>query len=180
MLKYHVALPSGRRPSPRIEGLEVVSSLRSAYLQNQLDGKLAAMITLNRFLLGTEFRRYAVYRDNLLAHYQTVLGKNPRFPFMGRRDVCVSYAHTTGIFQGQGLYTAVLRRVMADYSDRVIWVFASEKNLPSLRVIEKVGFEFVGLGHRTRVLGTRLFGRFEISEWASTTLRSRVDACSSK
>jgi RimJ/RimL family protein N-acetyltransferase len=99
-----------------------------------------------------------------LIHRSCVFPGYFRFPFMAPADLQVGDVWTATSYRGSGLATFGLERAIevAGGSVRRIWYVVEEKNVPSIKLVEKVGFTFSARGTRNRVLGTNLLGSFEL------------------
>jgi RimJ/RimL family protein N-acetyltransferase len=66
--------------------------------------------------------------------------------------------------RGEGLALLALQDLFHRLADsrRVVWYLAKEGNRASLRLAEKAGFQFRGMGERREWLGLGLTGRFHL------------------
>ena len=109
-------------------------------------------------------RKYLIYHltDGLrLVHVSHVVGRNPKFAFLGPDDFEIGPCWTHPDFRGRGLYGQVLKRIVADFADdpgRLV-IFAEQDNAASLRGIAKAGFRSCGVGEKSGWVGVyRLTG----------------------
>jgi RimJ/RimL family protein N-acetyltransferase len=98
-----------------------------------------------------------------LIHRSCVFPGYFRFPFMAHEDLQVGDIWTDVKHRGFGLATYALERAIELAGNRVrrIWYIVEETNVPSIRLVEKVGFTCLARGIRTERLGMRLLGTFE-------------------
>lgn len=80
------------------------------------------------------------------AHASYVVPKCFKFPFLGKNDYAIGPCVTAREFRGRGLYPATLKRVIDSMgtADSVFYMVVSDDNAPSVRGIEKAGFERCG------------------------------------
>ncbi len=113
-------------------------------------------------------RSYAlllIYDGERLVHRSGVYPRYFRFPFMGDRDLQIGDTWTDPEYRGRGLAQAAIvriARVMAE-PGRSLWYLAEIENEASVRVIQRLGFTFVGRGERTSRLGIRALGHFRLA-----------------
>jgi RimJ/RimL family protein N-acetyltransferase len=88
-----------------------------------------------------------------------------RFPFMGRDDLQIGHVWTSPAHRGRGLAAWAVRFAMEQRATdrRTFWYLTHDSNLASLRIAERVGFVRFGTAARTRRLGLRILGRFEVT-----------------
>jgi RimJ/RimL family protein N-acetyltransferase len=97
-----------------------------------------------------------------LAHRSVVTPRYFRFPFMGKSDLQIGDTWTSEQHRGKGLAGAAIQAILdADpRPDRVYWYICEEANIPSRRVVEKLGFRELGKCVRVSRFGLRLLGAF--------------------
>jgi hypothetical protein len=123
-------------------------------------------------------REYAVlllaYQDRVV-HRSSVIPACFRWPFMCDGDLQISSTWTDPEFRGRGLATSAVRRLFALFAEpgRHFWYVTRAENRASLAVCVKTGFWFVGNARRTRRLGSRLLGSFELIEKAMDNTKAK-------
>jgi ribosomal protein S18 acetylase RimI-like enzyme len=83
---------------------------------------------------------------------------------MANEDLQVGDIWTDMERRGLGLATYGLERAVEVAGDRPrkLWYIVEENNVPSIRLVEKVGFACVARGIRTKRLGLSILGAFEV------------------
>jgi RimJ/RimL family protein N-acetyltransferase len=81
---------------------------------------------------------------------------------MGPNDLQIGDVWTHPAHQNRGLASFAIQEIVRTKArpDGVIWYLVDAANLPSIRMIEKLGFHRVGVGRRSRRLGVSLLGQF--------------------
>ncbi len=87
-----------------------------------------------------------------------------RWPFMDEMDIQISSTWTEDSCRGQGLATIAIGHLITvlNRPKRTFWYLARANNKPSVAVCQKAGFKLVGKARRTKRLGLRLWGTFEL------------------
>jgi RimJ/RimL family protein N-acetyltransferase len=113
-----------------------------------------------------DYGLFLIYHVGTLVHRSVITPGYFRFPFMERDDLQVGDTWTSGDHRGKGLATFALRQITAsDYqASRRYWYVVDEDNTPSIRVVEKAGFQRLARGARHTRLGIRLLGTYAIEE----------------
>lgn len=106
---------------------------------------------------------YAIHNGDRLVHRMLVTPRWYRFPFMGANDLQLGDLWTAPDQRGAGLAGFAARAVHADFADvcDAFWYLVPENNLSSIRLVERLNYEYVGRGIRTRRLGLSLLGQFK-------------------
>jgi RimJ/RimL family protein N-acetyltransferase len=101
-----------------------------------------------------------------------------RFPFMPPTDLSVS-TWTLGGHRGKGLATRALQGAIdrSKGPKRSIWYVTKERNLPSIRLAERLGFSLFGKGRRVSVLGFRFLGHFVLETLESPCASANASTC---
>jgi predicted GNAT family acetyltransferase len=88
---------------------------------------------------------------------------------MKSKDLQIGDTWTMPEHRGKGLATFALRKVIEIYAEsgRAMWYVVAEDNLPSIRVVEKTGFNLVGSGTKQKRLGLSLLGSYVIESDAN-------------
>ncbi len=90
-----------------------------------------------------------------------------RFPFMAADDLQIGDVWTSPSHRGRGLAAYGLQFAMEGCRggrDRVFWYLSHDANVPSLRAATRAGFEHFGTAVRTRRLGVRSLGAYELAQ----------------
>lgn len=113
-----------------------------------------------------DYGLYLVYdRDNLI-HRSVISPGYFRFPFMAKIDLQIGDTWTKSEYRGKGLAVIAVTQIiqLLRKPGRRFWYLTEESNQASIRVIEKVGFEKVGEGSRTKRCGLSVLGAFVIDK----------------
>lgn len=108
---------------------------------------------------------YAIHSGNRLLHRVLVTPRWYRFPFMARDDLQLGDLWTAPDHRGRGLARLAARAIHADFAQTCdkFWYLVPADNVPSIRLVERMGYDFVGVGLRTRPLGMPFLGQFEMT-----------------
>jgi RimJ/RimL family protein N-acetyltransferase len=112
-------------------------------------------------------RRYAIFlirHGAEIVHYSGVYPGYFRFPFMVQEDLQIGDTWTSVSWRNRGLAQFAVQKIVeaAASSVRNVWYVCDEENVASVRVIEKCGFRCVGRLERTKLLGLRVFGQYQL------------------
>jgi RimJ/RimL family protein N-acetyltransferase len=118
-----------------------------------------------RIFANREYALLLMYDGERLVHRSGIYPRYFRFPFMGDRDLQIGDTWTDPEYRSQGLAQAAVVHIARSFSrpGRTLWYLAESDNEASVRVIERLGFKFVGAGERTRPLGIRALGQFRLT-----------------
>lgn len=113
---------------------------------------------------GAGYRICLIRRAGRVVHYSAVFGKNPRFPFMGERDLQVGPVWTAGSERRRGLQRAALDTIVRELGGAAdtVWWLCRESNAASNIVAQRAGFELRGTGRRRPRFGLWLAGSFQL------------------
>ncbi|HJD23228.1 MAG TPA: hypothetical protein H9694_03680 [Firmicutes bacterium] len=92
-------------------------------------------------------RIYYVRNDaGELMHTSYVVPRCFKFPFLGRGDYEIGPCYTYPLHRGKGLYPATLRFICENLGGEgtTFYIIVRNENTPSIRGIEKAGFEYCG------------------------------------
>ncbi|MBE6941078.1 MAG: GNAT family N-acetyltransferase [Ruminococcaceae bacterium] len=97
---------------------------------------------------------YAVDKDGSVMHTSYVVPRCMKFPFLRKGDLEIGPCATLPEYRGRGIYPAVLRHICKTFAneDTVFYMIVNDQNIPSIRGIEKAGFELCGTVKRSRFL----------------------------
>lgn len=118
-----------------------------------------------RIFANREYALMLIYDGARLVHRSGVYPRYFRFPFMRDRDLQIGDTWTDPEYRGRGLAQAAIVHIARALSrpGRTLWYLAESENEASVRVIERVGFAFVGAGERTRPFGVGAFGQYRLA-----------------
>lgn len=107
-----------------------------------------------------------IHYRGALVHRSVVTPRYFRFPFMGEVDLQIGDTWTSQAHRGKGLAGFAIQAILdSDPSpDRVYWYICEKANIPSRRVVEKLGFRQLGACTRIPRFGLRLLGEFVVEE----------------
>jgi ribosomal protein S18 acetylase RimI-like enzyme len=77
-----------------------------------------------------------------------------KWPFMGGDDVQFTYVLTNPKYRGKGLAKKTIQHMISELSSSVdtFWYVTDTENKASIKVAEKLGFEFAGYAERSGIL----------------------------
>ena len=103
---------------------------------------------------------YVTNRDEKIVCYSHLLPKFFKFPFMAKQDLHMGPSWTDPNYRGQGIFTYVKNHTLQTFHNKGVafWAIVEKDNYPSIRVQLKNGFEIVGTGAKSKLLG-----RYEIT-----------------
>jgi hypothetical protein len=161
---FFKTLRRSSEPQGRLVGLEVIQTFgRTKELH--LVNSFTVWQFLSKIIFGKTYCIYAIVKNGECVHYSHVLGKGIRFPFMKRNDIQIGPCWTRPDHRNQGIFTSVIKKIVADFSTCDAWASCDEDNLASRKGLEKAGLNLVAKGERTRPLGFHYLGRFVITFW---------------
>jgi len=84
---------------------------------------------------------------------------------MSAEDLQIGDTWTEPDHRGKGIASWAINEIvrLKQQPGRRFWYVVENNNLPSIRAIEKAGFVRVGSGMRTKRLGLKLLGSFEMT-----------------
>ena len=93
---------------------------------------------------------YAKADDGTVAHTSYVVGSRFKFRFMRCGDFEIGPCWTNPSFRGRGIYPYVLQQIIRGKGR--YWMIVDDKNNPSIRGVEKAGFQRAGNAQKSRWL----------------------------
>lgn len=105
---------------------------------------------------GKFFEYHIVSESDTVLSKAQVIDKIWIFPFMKERGIHIGPCETIESERGKGFYPYLLKYIMDDNPYRVFYMIVDEKNISSIKGVEKVGFSPFGKGLKSR------FGRYII------------------
>ena len=97
---------------------------------------------------------YYVEQDGKIAHTTYLIPRCYKFPFMSKGDYEIGPCLTYPDFRGKGIYPEVLKHIYANVGSEstLFYMIVDENNSPSIRGIEKAGFERCGTVKVTKLI----------------------------
>lgn len=92
---------------------------------------------------------YLQYGDAVI-HTSYVVPKCCKFPFLNRGDYEIGPCVTQEAYRSRGIYQYMLKRITASQPDADFYMIVRSTNQPSVRGIEKAGFQRCGTVVRSR------------------------------
>ncbi len=91
-----------------------------------------------------------------------------RFPFMAPDDLQIGDTWTDETARGQGLAGDAIETILADtgHPGRRYWYLVDAENAPSIRVIERAGFQLAGTGAKLPRFGVKALGYYAMTREA--------------
>lgn len=107
------------------------------------------------FITGGKTKVVYVEKDGKVIHTSLVVSKCFKFPFMIKGDYEIGPCVTKAEYRGQGVYPSVLNHITSSYGDEGtnFYMLVHETNLPSIRGVEKAGFERISTVEKSKALG---------------------------
>jgi RimJ/RimL family protein N-acetyltransferase len=119
---------------------------------------------LDRFHIfaGRESGALLIYDHKRLVHYSGFTPRYWRFPFLANGDFQIGDTWTDPEYRGKGLALFAVREIvrMLAKPGRRIWYVVESRNYPSIRVVEKAGFDLVAEGLHLLPFGLTLAGSY--------------------
>jgi GNAT superfamily N-acetyltransferase len=105
-----------------------------------------------------------IHYGNRLVHYSGFTPRYWRFPFLADQDLQIGDTWTDPAHRGKGLAGYALEEIMEikQAPGRGFWYVVEDKNAPSIRVVERAGFELLGIGTWRKPWGIKLLGSYFI------------------
>ena len=112
-----------------------------------------------------DYGLYLVFDGDSLIHRSVITPRYFRFPFMGKEDLQIGDTWTMSEHRGKGLAGYAVQNIVKSLkkSGRKFWYVVDENNGPSIRAIEKTGFEKYAMGVRTKRMNMRAIGTYKIT-----------------
>jgi RimJ/RimL family protein N-acetyltransferase len=114
---------------------------------------------------NNDYELFLVYDGKTLVHRSGIFPGYFRFPFMAKNDLQIGDIWTHPIHRGRGISSFAIQQIFISRSKpgRKFWYVVENNNLPSIKVIEKIGFRKVGEGIRKKRFGLRFLGSYEMT-----------------
>ena len=113
-------------------------------------------------LANRECGAICVYFAEHLVHYSAFAPRYWRFPFMADNDLQIGNTWTDPSHRGRGLAGFALEKILVlkRKPGRYFWYVVEAINRPSIRVVERAGFELAAEGSWQKPFGIKLFGSY--------------------
>lgn len=100
-----------------------------------------------------KIRIYTVLnKEGVIIATAEVMPKIYIFSFMKEKNsIHIGPCRVEEQYRGKGIYTNLLRKIICDFPTVEKYIFCAESNIPSMKGIEKAGFQFLGYGKKTRL-----------------------------
>jgi RimJ/RimL family protein N-acetyltransferase len=119
---------------------------------------------LHRFHLfaGRGSGALLIYDRQRLVHYSGFTPRYWRFPFVANGDFQIGDTWTDPEYRGKGLALFAVREIVRILAKpgRRIWYVVESRNHPSIRVVEKAGFDMIAEGLHLMPFGLTLAGSY--------------------
>ena len=127
------------------------------FIKGETKNLKSALVRLSFWLMtfGKAKLYYISSPSGKIMHTSYVLPKCLKFSFFNKGDYCIGPCVTYPEFRGRGIYPTVLNLICQSDNypdDTVFYIIVSDTNTPSVRGIEKAGFELCGKVRKTRFL----------------------------
>jgi RimJ/RimL family protein N-acetyltransferase len=111
---------------------------------------------------GRESGALLIYDRERLVHYSGFTPRYWRFPFIADGDFQIGDTWTDPQYRGKGIALFAVREIvrMLAKRGRRIWYVVESQNQPSIRVVEKGGFDLVAEGVHLLPFGLTLAGSY--------------------
>jgi RimJ/RimL family protein N-acetyltransferase len=118
-----------------------------------------------RFFPNRDYTLQLVTYRGACVHRSCAFPPYFRFPFMAVDDLQIGDIWTEEAHRGRGLALYAVTALVCSLQrpGRTFWYLCDEDNTASARVATKACFQLVGEGVRTKRMGSRLFGSFQIT-----------------
>ncbi len=107
---------------------------------------------------------YTTNSDGAITHTSYVVGKCFKFPFLNENDYEIGPCFTHPQYRGQGIYPMVLDYITQTKNGNHFYMLVHPTNTPSIRGIEKAGFNKIGKVKKTKI-GHCYMPLFSSSHW---------------
>ena len=108
--------------------------------------KLRVVRCLFQIITFGKAKVYCCRQNGELVHTSYVIPKCFKFPFMGKWDYEIGPCFTYPKFRGKGVYPQMLKYISSNVGaeNSIFYMIVDETNLPSIKGIEKAGFQKCG------------------------------------
>jgi RimJ/RimL family protein N-acetyltransferase len=115
-----------------------------------------------RLLANRECGAICIFFADRLVHYSAFSPRYWRFPFLADDDLQIGNTWTEPTHRGKGLAFFALEKILVlkRKPGRYFWYVVEAINRPSIRVVERAGFELADEGSWQKPFGIKLFGSY--------------------
>ena len=115
------------------------------------------------FFYNRDYSIVLIYQNSELVHRSVVFPGFFRFPFMQREDLQIGDTWTHPAHRGKGLAKFALAAAVNHFHspNRGFWYIVEERNIPSIKVVESVGFQMVGRCKKVPRFGSLFLGYYQ-------------------
>ena len=160
-LLYKKAFSQVKNSDDSLKIERFVPKVGSLFLKGEKKDLRTALARLNFVLIsGARAEIYYVTDSDFgVIHTSYVIPYCAKFSFMQKNDYEIGPCKTDDNFRGRGIYPAVLKYItsLEEYRHSIFYMIVSQNNTPSIRGIEKAGFERCG-----RVMKNRLSKQYRL------------------
>lgn len=106
------------------------------------------------FISSGKYRIFYLMDGDNLVHSSYVVPKCYKFPFLEKGDYEIGPCITSGDYRRRGVYSYMLQLIATnpDFENADFYMIVRSDNIPSIKGIEKAGFQRCGTVKKTRVL----------------------------
>lgn len=125
-------------------------------------GRFIRFVYLTSWIYRLKHRvlyEYDVVKDNKVVSRSLVMSKIPIYRFMPRKGIHLGLCFTIPEERGKGYYPLMLKYIQADLKDDDVYMIVDERNVSSIKGIEKAGFVKFAKGEKNKL------GIFIITEY---------------
>ena len=99
------------------------------------------------------YSAYYMFENDVLVSSCMVIPSYFKWPFMGIDDVQFTYVMTSNDYRGKGVAGKLIKKIMSDLQPKVdtFWYVTDKKNIASIRVAEKMGFQLIGQADKSDI-----------------------------
>ena len=96
------------------------------------------------------FREYNIVINDRVVSKAVLISKVPIYKFLPSNGIHICFCETIPEARGKGYYPLLLSYILNDMPDKEFYMIVDEKNIPSIKGIEKAGFVKYGAGEKRK------------------------------
>ncbi len=129
-------------------------SIRKMFLEGERKSLKLLMVRLLFLLMckGNVNIFYVLDDNEDLMHTSYLLPKCYKFPYMKEGEYCIGPCLTYPQYRGKGIYPQVLKYILQYVNYSTVYMVVDEKNIASIKGIEKAGLTHCGYIKKTKIL----------------------------
>ena len=112
----------------------------SKYGGTFLKGTYLYLITFGRLFI------FNLYDGDNLVHYQYIMEKSYRFPFMSKNDIISGHSETSPKYRRKGIFLNFRILIIECLGDKYNYIWSTSANIFSIKTFEKSGYMFYSKG----------------------------------